>query len=225
MALAVGSVLTNGISTSVTTARTTATFTPTAGGLVVVCLASRGSGHTAQTFTMSDSFAGGLGGWGKVVASYDDGSFLWSVAIAWAVAGASPGTHDVTMTWTQNQARWSWAVTEVTGQANQPPVWQETTGTGTGTTLTLATSVAPATSSLIIAAIGSGDLSITPDAAYTELHEANSGAANPINLEVQYDLTSPSQPSWSALTSGTPNAGVAIEVIDTIPFLAQVTRC
>lgn len=184
---------------------------PTGGGLIFAAGSELNSSSTTVS-TVTDSFTG-TGSWTIYQVELSGGSptrYL-TTYLAWAIAGGTPGSGTVTVTFSGSSRDKTLSVGEITGQHASTPVPQNNTNTGTGASLTVTLAGTPAAASTVIGAIGDrrAAVGITPGGAFTELVEVD---GTDIVHEVQYDANSAATTcDWSTLNSII-NGAVAIEV-------------
>lgn len=208
MALSTPSVLDTAIDNANNSTIVSASISPTAGALLIVCYAGQSS-IAGIGATITDGLTG-TGSWTHVLVEHDTGDSAYCV-VGWALVGPSPGSGAVTFTFDNNLFREVLACVEVTGQ-HATPVPQSQSGGNALSTLALVLGSSPASDSTVLGAVQSrsGGV-ITPGTGFTELVDQGT-TADVSRLQVQYDETSPDDTvDWSDLnTLG--NAGVAIEI-------------
>lgn len=186
---------------------TTASFTPTADGLLVAIVSERVASGSGLPSTVSGA---GLT-WTKRQEIQQAGGDAVCLAIWTAPVGSSPTAGTVTGSWASG-AHISLMVVQVTGHDPAAPITQGVTAQGTAATLTATLPASPATDSLIIAAVadltGAG---IDPDIDYTELAETSVGST-PLNTQAQYrNGNADTTAAWSSLAAVN-NVAAAIEI-------------
>ena len=206
MALGAPSLATSSVMASAVTV-TTASFTPTAGALLV---ARAGVRATVLPGLPSIADTAGLA-WTPLIAGlYDTGSGTRHRARLWAaVAGASPPAMTVTAAST-NAGRMGLSVVQITGHGGIPSnaaAQDDATG---DPTIVLPNS--PDALSTVIAFLSTANTTaaVTPPAGFTELDDVTDGAG--ISLHCCYDATSPPG-SVAYSTNGNTCVGIAVEVM------------
>ncbi|MDQ3159016.1 MAG: hypothetical protein M3P98_02690 [bacterium] len=219
MALGTPTSLTTGNSAVTEQSIATASISPTANALVIMCFGVRTAVDLVGV-SITDSFAGGLGAWTTIPLTFNNSGTRCSCIFGYALAGATPGSGTITTSWGADSANKGWIVSEITGTDMTTPVNQYNTNTGANSTLTVNLANMPKSDSVVLGLLGSRDPSITPGASYIEL--AEDGTAS-YHAQVEYDTTPTSVTvNWSGLTSLLGNAGFGVEVQAPITWTPNV---
>ncbi len=206
------SLLVDESSTATLGAYTTASFSVTAGDLIIVA-ADIGAPSGAGTFDpVTDSFSN-VGTWTEHVDYNGQNGGTFSTLISTAIAGSSE-SGTITVDPLVSSTRWNVKVYVVTGGTYNAsvPVAQSAQASTTASTLTATLGSTPATDSLVFASLTSRDGGLpiaTPGANFTELDES---FANPAGAQDQYDADNATTAcDWSVLTTQM-NVGGCIEI-------------
>ena len=209
MALSTPATLTTGNSTATEQSVATASIAPTPGALIVVCFAIR-SAVDLTGVNITDDFAGGIGAWTTTSHTYNNSGIRITVIVAYALAGASPGSGTITAGWGVDSGNKGWVISEITGTDPSTPVRQIQSNSGANSTLTVTLDSMPKEDSVVMGLIASRDTSITAGASFAELAEDGTTG---IHAQIEYDTTPTSQTvNWSGLTALFGNSGFGIEV-------------
>ena len=203
------SLLTAGGTDTSQSSTTTALFTPTANGLLLVGWGGRPqSADVTYTFTNTHT---GSGAWDSSVTKMQDSNpQFMRTTLAFSQTGPSPGEGSITNTYSPTTiARKSWIVAESIGHNTSTPLSESNTGgAGSGTTLTISLS------GVAVGNLGIGVVAVRNNAAVTdgtgedEVTEANSGGSNNARTQMQYGPDD--SQDWSWITTEI-NAGVVAE--------------
>lgn len=190
-------------------------ISPSANVLLVAKIYFFDSGNNGFT-GVSDTLSGGSLTWTQRAAYVSNLSSYAGCAIYTAQAGATPGTGVVTATFTTTGPRKVIFIEEVATHDADAPVTQGKTNYGNANTLTITFDSAPASDSLILAAVVSAMASggnIGPGSGFSELAEVNTAAGvADISGESMYDAdNADTTVDWTSLGT-TNNVGAAIEI-------------
>jgi hypothetical protein len=215
MAISTPTVLTQLGQTTTSATITSASVSPAANSLLIVCAGGTHSAGSTLSVAITDALSGGSLTWNDVEHTIGASNSANTV-IAWAICGATPGSGAITATWSVSHARRSLFVIQVaTGFDTTTPIRQSKVNAQTGgTTLTITLDSTPLAGSLVIGAVEHRQGTVataTPGGNFTTLgtqQNAGTGTA----LHVQYDNASATTAvDWSTL-SNVAAAGVAIEI-------------
>lgn len=211
-----------------TTTTTSASFSPTAGALLV-CLASGQISDSSgnSTFSISDTFTGttgpdGTGTWHQDTVNWLEGTQTTRVSIFTAKLGASPGTGTVTLTFNYASSvnrEFTLTVLEVTGQKTANFTNVNSTGNVLATSITVTMGSTPASSSLQVGVCfdsGGNTGNITKPTNWTEVvqKKPTSRTAGGGIHEVAYAIgLATSAPQWTTLSgAGNTQGAMAVEI-------------
>jgi hypothetical protein len=202
--------LTSNISNSTLASRTTASFTPTAGSIVIACCAVREAtgGAPAPDITISNTHAGSWS-WDRITIS-DAAANRHTLAAFVAEAPSAPGAGTVTFSLSENVNRTEHAIFEVGAALSS--IAGTITGTGTTATPSVTLTSSPAADSVIIGVLASvaHTATITPGAGFTTLLQTPSTSLTALHIE--YDLTpTGTTVDWSGAGT-TSNLAIAFEI-------------
>ncbi len=186
-----------------TTSTTTASFTPTAGALLLALGSCRGS-TLPGALTLNPSALT----WTPLIDDlYDPGSTPRVRARIWAAVVSSASAMTVQLT-SASAGKCALSIVQITGAAGVPSNFASATNANGDPTVTL--SSAPAASSTVVGLFtGAGSTAITPPSGYTELDEAVT--STDLITEVVYDAVSAAtSAAWS--TANTRGIGILVEV-------------
>lgn len=194
------------------------TIAPSANALLLAaCMIVDASPGTAEGASCADTLSG-TGSWttvGPFNITSDNGRYV-SVTLFYAIAGSSPGSGTITITYTEGASRSVAIFNEVTGHDPTTPVAQSAGNTGLGTTLTVTLGGSPASDSMVFGFVADEywpSANITPGSGFTELSEIGSGGPSArVDGQSQYDIDSADTTcDWSTLDDFG-NAGIAVEI-------------
>lgn len=194
---------------------TTAAFTPTADGLMIVAAAHGGAAEPTDTWTSGHT---GQGAFTDIEAAQSTrGS-----SQGYSQTGAAPGSATVTDTWDSNQSRWAWVIAEVTGHNVASPVAESTTNSSVGATLSCTLASVSADNRAVGVVEANINGGVTPGTNETETAEANAGTGtNPITVQLEHsDGGTDTDINWTTL--GTSNSCIAIEYAQAAGAAAKV---
>jgi len=207
---------------------TSASFTPPADSLLV--MVAVGFGGAIRTFSFSDTFTGGGTGVEVYVSNTAaDGTDMF-MSVWYRQMGASPGSGTATVSASGGTTREYAAVFYVTGQDTTTPVITANSSTGTDTTggssYSLSLNQAPASTSMIFAALGAVDhastTTTTPgsggagEGTFTELTDnMSTGGGQDMLTQTQYDIDSAaSTVGWTPSTTSTGSNNALMAAIE-----------
>ena len=197
---------------------TSGTIEPTGGALLLVLVGCRENAATtidSCADTLTDTSA-----WteqDEVDYTEDAGSNYTCGAIYTAVAGGTPGSGTITVTFNRSLARKIIFVYEVTGFDPDTPIRQTKTGSGTSASDSITLDSSPLATSIVVglACAGGADVSVSPGANYTESQESEIILTPEVSYyqqQSQYDSTPTSTTvDWTNLTTVS-NAMLACEL-------------
>lgn len=186
-----------GSSSAGTTSRTTTSFSPSAGALLLLAYVARDPlGSSANTISLTStsiqSTFAGAGAWTEIAAHADDTHHAF--ILAYSQMGPSPGSGAITVNHADTtMSRAAWVVCELSGQSTSTPISESTFGE-TSSSPNIRTLTNILANNLLLAAVAthastspSTSDAIGVDADFTELAEIGSGAASPVFAGIFYD--------------------------------------
>lgn len=212
MALGTPTNKTSGGNSASAGSNTTASFTPTAGALILaVCAIARGS-NVPTTIALTTSITGLVGSWTEVTIRNTGGSA--KISLFYIMAGASPSSGTITFTYSggTNPIRQAWIVDEVTGADPTTPISESNTNQTTGTTLSSTLGGIAGNNKAYGACMSVNASSITVGSGETEILESSSGGASEARLQTEYGTTV--GVDWSGLDTTIGSVGLSIEIAE-----------